>query len=222
MKTLVVGILSLALAGFAQSPAWAQTSADQQGSQERRFQDAEEWARRFDGAPRDAWQKPEAVIQVLGLRPDSIVADIGAGTGYFAARLARAVPHGKVYAVDIEPEMVRHLQERARVEGLANMHALQGDRVGPRLPEAVDAVLMVNVQGLMVRPGDYFDHLRAWIKPGGRIAIVSTRLDSPVGARASMRVPPEKVKQDMAEKGYVLIAEHDFLPYQFLLVFAPR
>lgn len=222
MRTFVVGILSLGLACLVPLPARAQASAEQHGSQERRFQDAEEWARRFDGAPRDAWQKPEAVIQALGLRPDSTVADIGAGTGYFAARLARVVPQGKVYAVDIEPEMVRHLRERARGEGLANMHALQGDRDSPRLPEAVDAVLMVNVQGLMVRPGDYFDHLRTWIKPGGRIAIVTTRLDSPVGARASMRVPPEKVKQDMADKGYALIAEHDFLPYQFLPVFAPR
>jgi precorrin-6B methylase 2 len=221
MRTFALGIL-VWVACFAQAGAWAQEAADKPGLQERRFQDAEEWARRFDGASRDSWQKPEAVIRVLGLRSDSIVADIGAGTGYFAARLAPVVPLGKVYAVDVEPEMVRHLRDRARQEGIANMHVIQGDRADPRLPEVVDAVLMVNVQGLMVRPGDYFARLRSRIKPGGRLVIVATRVDSPMGAPAGMRVPPEKVKQDMTDQGYRLIAERDFLPYQFLLVFAPR
>lgn len=82
------------------------------------FSDAERWARIFEDPARDAWQKPDEVVQALRLAPDAVVADIGAGTGYFAARLARAVPNGRVFAVDIEPDMVRYLTERARREKL--------------------------------------------------------------------------------------------------------
>ncbi len=206
-------LLALALAVL---PAWAQSSSG--GA--RQFSDAAEWSRWFDSEERDAWQKPVEVLSALALPRSAVVADIGAGTGYFSARLARALPDGKVYAVDVEPEMVRHLRDRAAAERIGNMHAVQAARDDPRLPEPVDLVLMVNVQGLMVRPGDYFARLRSMLKPGGRVAIVSTRIDSPIGARAQMRVAPEKVKQDMADQGYALVAEHDFLPYQFFLVFS--
>lgn len=206
-------LLALALAA---SPALAQSSTG--GA--RPFSDAAEWSRRFDSEERDAWQKPLEVLFALALPRSAVVADIGAGTGYFSARLARALPDGKVYAVDVEPEMVRHLRDRAAAEGIGNLHAVQASRDDPRLPEPVDLVLMVNVQGLMARPGDYFSRLRSMLKPGARVAIVSTRIDSPIGARAQMRVAPEKVKQDMADQGYALVAEHDFLPYQFFLVFS--
>ena len=82
-----------------------------------RFEDAEAWAKRFDDPSRDAWQKPDAVIANLALPPGATVADVGAGTGYFAVRLARAVPQGKVFASDIEPDMVRYLGERAGRDG---------------------------------------------------------------------------------------------------------
>jgi ubiquinone/menaquinone biosynthesis C-methylase UbiE len=77
------------------------------------FGDAEKWAHVFDDPERDAWQKPHQVIQALGLKPDAVVADLGAGTGYFSVRLARMLPKGKVYAVDLEPDMVKYLGERA-------------------------------------------------------------------------------------------------------------
>ena len=90
-----------------------------------RFQDAEEWARRFDDPSRDVWQKPEEVIRALGLPRNAVVADVGAGTGYFAVRLARAVPEGRVYGADLEPQMVRHLRDRAAAESLANLKVVQ-------------------------------------------------------------------------------------------------
>jgi precorrin-6B methylase 2 len=188
----------------------------------RRFQDPAEWARRFDDPARDAWQKPAEVLRALKLNPSAVVADIGAGTGYFAVRLARSLPQGKVYAVDVEPEMVRHLRDRARDEGIANLQVVEATRDDPRLPEAVDLALLVNVQGLMVSPGNYFARLRSSIRPGGRVVIISTRIDSPVGAREDMRVSPDKVRKDMVEQGYDLVAAHDFLPYQFFLVFSPK
>jgi cyclopropane fatty-acyl-phospholipid synthase-like methyltransferase len=187
-----------------------------------RFQDATGWAGRFDGPSRDQWQKPDEVIRALALPRDAVVADVGSGTGYFAVRLARAVPQGRVYGADVEPAMVSHLQQRATEENLANLKAIQATRESPALPEPVDLALFVNVQGLMVNPRDYFQRLRAALKPGGRVAIIATRTDSPFGAPAAMRVPAAQITRDMMQQGYAVVAEHDFLPYQYFLVFQPR
>jgi hypothetical protein len=118
-------------------------------------------------------------------------------------------------------EMVGYLQKRVGAEGLGNARAIQASPDGPSLPEPVDLALLVNVGGLMVNPGDYFVRLRTSLKPGGRVAIIATRPESPVGTRKAMRAPAEQVKRDMARKGYTVVAEHDFLPYQFFLVFQP-
>src|SRR5258706_8651205 len=93
-------------------PAHAQSPHTHQ----HRFGDAEKWSHVFDDPQRDAWQKPHEVIKALALKPDAVVADLGAGTGYFSARLANRLREGKVYAVDIEPDMVKYLSERAKRE----------------------------------------------------------------------------------------------------------
>jgi len=130
----------LLLLGIA-APAAAQTPATHQHS----FGDAERWSHVFDDPQRDAWQKPHAVIEALALAPDAVVADIGAGTGYFAVRLANMLSRGRVYGVDIEPEMVKYLAERAKREKLPNLVALAGAPEDPRLPEKVDLVLLADV-----------------------------------------------------------------------------
>jgi hypothetical protein len=109
--------------------------------------------------------------------------------------------------------MVRYLRERAKAEALPNLHAIQATCEGPALPEPVDLALLVNVQGLMVNPGDYFRRLRTSLKPRGRVALIATRPDSPIGARPEMRASAEQIKRDMERQGYALVAEHDFLPY---------
>ena len=199
------------------TPALDALCADAPSS--RRFDDTARWSAVFDDPARDEWQNPEGIIRGLELAPDSIVADIGAGTGYFTAKLARVVPHGKVYAADIEPAMVAHLRERFAEAGVKNVEAIQASRDNPNLPEAVDAVLLVNVQSLVANPGDYFLRLQSRLKPNARVVIVSTRPDAERGAIQSMRRPPEHVKREMARQGYVLYAEHDFLRYQYFLVF---
>src|SRR5687768_1885572 len=107
-------VAALGLAVTA-APAPAQSPHTHQHS----FGDAQRWARVFDDPERDAWQKPHEVIQALALKPDAVVADIGAGTGYFAVRLAHMLPQGRVYAVDTEAAMVKHVTERAKGAGLA-------------------------------------------------------------------------------------------------------
>lgn len=185
----------------------------------RRFDDSAKWTAVFDDPARDEWQKPREIIRALELAPNSSVADIGAGTGYFSVRLAQAVPQGRVYAVDVEAAMVTHLAERFAREGVTNAQAVQASRDSPNLPAPVDAVLLVNVQSLVVDPGDYFVRLKERLKPGARVAIVSTRPEASQGAIKSMRRPPEHVKAQMARQGYALYAEHDFLEHQYFLVF---
>jgi SAM-dependent methyltransferase len=185
------------------------------------FGDAEKWAHVFDDPERDAWQKPHEVIQQLSIKPDARVADVGAGTGYFAARLANMLPQGKVYAVDIEPDMVRYLGERARREKLQNLLPVAGAPDDPMLPEKVDLILLVDVYHHIEDRSAYFRRLRASLRPGGRIAIIDFKLDSPEGPPRAARIGPEAVVAEMASAGYVVAAEHAFLPRQYFLIFRP-
>jgi SAM-dependent methyltransferase len=196
-------------------PAAGQTPATHQ----HRFGDAEKWSQVFDDPKRDEWQKPHAVIQALALEPDAVVADVGAGTGYFSARLAHMLAKGRVYAVDIEPAMVKHLAERAKREQLANMVAVAGTPADPRLPGKADLVLFVDTYHHIDEREQYFRKLRGALKPGGRIAIIDFRLDSPQGPPKHARIAPERVKSELAAAGYALAGEHPFLPYQYFLLF---
>jgi SAM-dependent methyltransferase len=206
-------VLALALAG----PAIAQ-----HGSQplHQQFDDAARWAQVFDDPARDAWQKPAEVIRALALAPNATVADIGAGTGYLSVRLARAVPQGRVYAVDVAPSMVEHLQSRANHEKLANMVALQGGVADPRLPQPVDLVILVDTYHHIDDREAYFRKLRKSLTATARLAIIDFRPDSPVGPRHG-RIAPDAVKAELSRVGYRFATEHDFLPYQYFLVFSP-
>jgi cyclopropane fatty-acyl-phospholipid synthase-like methyltransferase len=187
-----------------------------------RFEDAAKWSRVFDDPGRDAWQKPAEVIRALRLAPDAAVADVGAGTGYFAARLARALPQGRIYGADLEPDMVKFLGERAAKEGLPNLSAVHASPDSPNLPGPVDLVLMVDTYHHIARRPVYFESLKKQLRAGGRIAIVDFTLESPTGPPVQHRVAPERVKSEMNQAGYRLLEAHGFLPYQYFLVFAPR
>lgn len=198
------------------------SARDHAGHHEHRFQDAERWARAFDDPARDAWQKPDEVIRALAPAPAVLVADIGSGTGYFATRLARAVPQGHVYGADVEAEMVRYLAERGRREGLANLTAVQSAPHDPRLPRPVDLIVMVNTyHHIAERPG-YFGRLRDSLRPGGRVAIIDFLPDAPAGPPRQARIPAAFVKEELGRAGYGLVTEHTFLPYQYFLIFTPR
>lgn len=215
MRACAVAAACTALA--AALPAAGQSPHTHQHS----FHGAEQWSRVFDDPARDAWQQPHAVIEALKLGPEARVADIGAGTGYFAVRLAHRVPKGRVYAVDLEPDMVRHLGERAKREGLANLTAVQAAPDSARLPEQVDLAMMVDVYHHVENREAYFRGLRRSLRAGGRVAIIDFRLDAPDGPPRSARIAPEQVKQEMQAAGYTFAGEHEFLPNQYFLVFRP-
>jgi SAM-dependent methyltransferase len=208
---------AFAILALVATPALAQTDDHHRHS----FSGAEKWAKVFDDPARDAWQKPDEVIRALKLAPEALVADIGAGTGYFAVRLARAVPKGQVYGVDAEPDMVRYLGERARREGLANLTAVAAKPADPGLPAAVDLVILVDTYHHVPDRERYFRDLKKALKPGGRLAIIDFTLDSPVGPPKRARIPAATVKQELTRAGFALIEEHGFLPNQYFLVFRP-
>jgi len=183
------------------------------------FSGANQWASVFDDPDRDKWQKPHEVIQALALNPDAVIADIGAGTGYFATRFAHMVPDGRVYGVDIEPDMVKYLAERAQREKLGNVVALAGTADDPRLPEKADLILMVDVFHHIDHREHYFRKLGSYLKPGGRVAVIDFRMDSPDGPPKNARISPENVIAELKDAGYKLATQHDFLPNQYFLVF---
>lgn len=184
-----------------------------------RFDDAASWSKVFDDPARDAWQKPDEVIAALKLDSRARVADLGAGTGYFAMRLARRVPEGKVFAIDLEPDMVRWLDERAKKEGLANVVAIKGTPSSAELPEPVDLVLVVDTYHHIPDRTAYFDRLRRSLREGGRLAIVDYTLEAEMGPPKKHRIPPEDVARELVPAGYRLAATHTFLPNQYFVVF---
>jgi len=182
-----------------------------------RFEDADRWAEVFDDPARDEWQKPDEVVAALALAPDARVADLGAGTGYFTVRLARQAPEGKVYAVDIEPDMVRHLEERAKGESLGNVVAVLGKPDDPSLPEAVDVVLVVDTYHHIADRVAYFQRLASSLRDGGRLVIIDFTAESPMGPPVEHRISADQVIAELGKAGYALSKRHDFLPNQYFL-----
>lgn len=138
---------------------------NEHGYRGHRFDDPAAWTKEFESAERTAWQQPDALLASLALRPDAKIADLGAGTGYFAVRFAAIATAGKVYAVDIEPNMVAWLGTRASNEGLGNLVAVQGSASDPQLPEPVDLVFMCNVFHHLADARAYFEAVAASLRP---------------------------------------------------------
>src|SRR5690606_227615 len=181
------------------------------------FRNAEHWSKTFDDPERDTRQKPREVIAALELTPSMRGADVGAGTGYFSARLAEAVPEGLVWAIDTEPDMVVHLAMRARDAGLHHVVPVLAAPDEPRLPEAVDRVLVVNTYHHIEERPAYFERLRAKLRPGGEVAIVDFHEASPFGPPAEFRFTEAQIVREMEEAGYVLKRSPRLLEHQHFL-----
>ncbi len=223
MTRMQIGSLCVAAVLIA-VPARAQQHGGQKPGamdhMDHKFDDPERYAKSFDDPARDAWQMPARVIEALALKPGQKVADVGAGTGYFSVRLARAAAAPKVFAVDLEPKMVEHLTKRAAAEGLKNITAVQASTTSPNLPEPVDVVLVIDTYHHIGNRPAYFAALKAKLTPGGRLAIVDFRKGGGEGGPPDhFRFTPEQITGELAQAGYVLDRAHDFLPRQHFLVY---
>jgi phospholipid N-methyltransferase len=185
-----------------------------------RFEKAEDWAKEFDNPERDAWQKPAEVVAAVNISPGLTVADIGAGTGYFEPHLSKAVgPKGSVIAVDIEPDMVRYLRERAAKEKLTNVTAVQASPGGTGLADgSVDRILIVDTWHHVPERGAYVAQLKKALKPGGQLIIVDFTLEATKGPPKEHRLAPEKVIAELEAGGFTGKAIDESLPEQYIIV----
>jgi len=172
---------------------------------------------------RDRWQHPQQVIAALEIAPGAHVADVGAGGGYFTFRLADAVgPEGKVYAVDVDPGMVDHLERRARKEGRRNVETILATPDDTRLPEnAVDLVFICNTFHHLTNRSVYFAQLLPRLRAGGRVVIIDYRPSGWFAKLFGHATPADVIRKEMEAAGYVVERQHDFLPKQHFLVFVP-
>jgi SAM-dependent methyltransferase len=232
MPTIILTFvaLGLGLAALLARHAPAQTIADPPQSTidhsdrgyQHSFGHAESWAKQFDDPARDTWQKPDEVLDALNFAPTARIADLGAGTGYFSVRIAKRIPEGKLFAVDIELDMLRHLRERAHREHLSVIVPILASAEAPNIPEAVDLVLVVDTYHHIDNRITYFTKLRDSLQPNGRLAIVDFKADAAEGPPLQHRISPEKVTGELIAAGYSLVATHQFLPRQYFLVFQAK
>jgi arsenite methyltransferase len=178
-------------------------------------------------AGRDGLQHPKRVVEVLALAPGDRVAEIGAGDGYWLPWLSLAVgSEGRVYAVEVEDELITDLEAQVAEEGLANVTIVRGRYDDPKLPDgSIDlALTCLTYHHIEERP-EYFRRLRRDLSERGRIAHLDDRPDVPAPFRWFQSEghwsDPAAVRREMTEAGYRRVAEHDFLPMQSFQVFEP-
>jgi predicted methyltransferase len=177
----------------------------------------------LEGPDRDKWQKPDQIMDALKIADESTVADIGAGAGWFTIQLARRVgPRGKVYAQDVQREMLEAIRRRVAKEGLQNVETRLGKGSDPNLPAStLDAVLVVDVYPEVEDRVTLLRNLGASLKPNGRIGIVNYKPGNGGPGPApdeGLRVDASVVEADAAAAGLRVLSRETFLPYQYLLV----
>lgn len=176
----------------------------------------------LEAPDRDQWQHPDQVMDALGIADASVVADIGAGAGWFTIRLARRVgPNGVVYAEDVQPEMLAAIKRRVDAEGLLNVKPILGTVSDPQLPAgSIDAMLLVDAYHEIADRVTFLRNLAKGLRPGGRIGIIDFKLEgSGPGPLMEERVSPETVVNDARRAGLRLLSQETFLPYQYFLIF---
>lgn len=183
------------------------------------FPNADLMKRALDDPERDAWQQPDRVVDALGLAPGMTVADVGAGTGYFAVRLARALPQGEVIATDIAPDMVRHLTARAARENLTNLRPVLATENNTGLPAGgVDRILVVHVWHHVADRRHFAESLRPALVDGGKLFIVDFVPGAKRGPSPQMRLRPEVVVEELQDVGFSARWSFTSLPHQYIIV----
>jgi SAM-dependent methyltransferase len=167
---------------------------------------------------------PEVVIAHLDLEPDDVVADVGAGSGYFSFRIAPHIPRGRMLAVDVQPEMIEVLRRRRIETGLYHLTPVLGSLTDPKLPEGkVDVVLMVDAYHEFSHPREMMEAIVRSLAPGGRVVLVEYRGEQRgTGVLPLHKMTEAQAEKEMAAVGLELEVNHDPLPIQHILVFRKR
>src|SRR5262245_13747699 len=183
----------------------------------------------LEGPDREDWQKPDLIMDALRIAEGSVGADLGAGGGWFSVRLARRVgPRGRVYAEDIQPQMLDAIKGRVERENLSNIVTVMGTADDPRLPPGIDAALIVgsfhemqfDEAGKRREPVALLQNIARSLKPGGRLGVVDFLPGGGgPGPDADQRVDPESVIRAAAAAGLTFISRDDVPPFEYLLIF---
>jgi len=181
----------------------------------------------LEAPDRDDWNKPEQIMDALGIADGAVVADLGAGGGWLEIRLARRVgPNGIVYAEDIQPQMIEAINRRMQHEGLANVRTVMGTPTDPQLPSGLDAVLIVNGYREMYDPQipkqilTFLNNVAKSLKPQGRLGVADFLPGGGgPGPAAEDRVNPDTVIRAAERAGFKLQKREVVPPFQFVLVF---
>lgn len=222
MKVLIFLISILMLAPHAS----AQDAVKRDQHQMHRLHnDPKAYMKALDDPKRDEYQKPHEVLSALNIKPGEIIADIGAGTGYFTFRLAHHVgDKGKVYAVDVSPDMVKHVNRRIRDTKATNVVSILAEFDDPLLADqSVNRFFICDVWHHVDDQKKYLAQMRKMLKPGGEIVMIDFhKKELPFGPPLQMKIAREDLVKQMEGNGFKLAKEHTFLPHQYFLVFAPK
>ena len=171
---------------------------------------------------REDEEQPSRALAALDIRPGQVVADVGAGSGYYTVRLAERVgPTGRVFAADIQPEMLDLLRARVKRARLDQVELVRSTETDPGLPEGVcDLVLMVDVYHELARPQEVLRKLRGSLKPDGRLVLIEFRKESPwVPIREEHKMSVKEARMELEAEGFRFDRVIDVLPWQHILVF---
>ena len=178
-----------------------------------------DWLERSE---RELEELPETAIDKMGIKPGMVVADVGAGVGYFTVRLAKRVePSGKIYAVDVQPEMLTILKDRARKANLLNIQAILGSESDPHLPPgSCDLILMVDVYHELSQPQKMLRKMKQALKPDGRLVLLEYRKEDPhIPIRPDHKMSVAEAKAEVEAEGYKLERTLSDLPRQHIFIF---
>ncbi len=223
MKILLLSVLSLGLVSVS---LYAQDAVKRDPHQMHRLhRDPMSYIRSLEDPKRDAYQKPHEVLTALNIKPGEVIADIGAGSGYFTFRLSHIDgDKGKDYAVDVSPDMVRHVNRRIRDTVTTNVVTILADPDDPLLPDhSIDRFFICDVWHHIEHQTKYLALMKRMLKAGGEIVMIDFhKKELPFGPPMQMKIARESLIKQMESNGFKLSKEHTFLPYQYFLVFAPR
>jgi len=185
----------------------------------------------FEGGPwlmratREKEERCETLLEALHLKPGQVVADVGCGNGFYTFRLAERVgAKGKIYAVDVQPEMLALLAEQSKLRGdPKNIEAVLGTELDPKLPAgSLDLAFLVDVYHELSHPAEMLAALRKALKPTGRIVLVEFRLEDPeVPIKLLHKMTKAQMKKELAANDFVVDEEFDELPWQHVVFFKP-
>lgn len=237
MSCSILPMLAVLLAGAsAQTPPHADSAPDGGGQPDiecplakqgvhahdlRPFKDVERYIAFLEKPDRAKWQRPEQVVAELRLTGKETIFDVGAGSGYFTFRFARALPQGKVVASDIQPEMVRHMHHKARREGIGNVQVMLGKSDDPEVSAQADIVFVCDVLHHVPQQADWLGKLAGEMKTGARLVLIEFKEGKlPQGPPEKLKLPRSKQIAMATKAGLVLESEAPkLLPYQTFLVF---